>query len=102
MLTKLSTMEIQSELAKLPGWSLDGGKLHKEFNFVDFRIAFGFISTIALSCESMNHHPEWFNVYNKVRIWLTSHEVNGISRNDVLLAQEIETVARYHPKAPGT
>ena len=96
MLTKLTTAEVQAALEKLPGWSLDEGKLHKEFKFIDFRSAFGFLSMVALKCEAMNHHPEWFNVYSTVRVWLTSHEVDGISGNDVFVAQDMEMVARCY------
>ena len=64
-------------------------KLYKEFKFVDFVAAFGFMTQVAMLAERANHHPEWFNVYNKVRISLTTHDADGISKRDFELAQEI-------------
>lgn len=70
------------------------GRLYGEFLFSDFVNAFGFMSSIALIAERMNHHPEWFNVYNKVQIHLSTHEVGGVSENDFHLADEINKVAK--------
>jgi len=80
-------------VGNLPGWSLDDEKLYKEFEFKNFIDAFGFMTKIAITAEKMNHHPEWFNVYNKVQIHLTTHEAGGISENDVNLARKIDTLA---------
>ena len=88
-LIKLSPDEINSRLTKLPGWELQNGKLHREFNFFDFVEAFGFMSRVALLAETAGHHPEWFNVYNTVRIGLATHDVNGISQADFDLASKI-------------
>lgn len=93
---KLSEEEIKREMNSLKGWSLFNGKLCKEFIFKDFNEAFGFMSKVALEAEKMNHHPEWFNVYNKVRIELVTHDINGISNYDVTLARKIEK--RYESK----
>ncbi|XP_075223551.1 uncharacterized protein LOC142325548 isoform X2 [Lycorma delicatula] len=70
------------------GWTVlsERDALYKEFLFTDFSEAFSFMTRLALVAEKMNHHPEWFNAYNKVHITLTSHDVNGISRRDVKLA----------------
>ena len=68
------------------------GKLHKEFKFANFVEAFGFMSKVAILAEKMNHHPEWFNVYNKVAIDLTTHDAGGISQNDLELAKQIEAL----------
>jgi len=88
-LLKLSQQEITTKLTELPGWELQGGKLHREFTFSDFIEAFGFMSRVALLAESANHHPEWFNVYNTVRIDLATHDVRGISQSDFNLASKI-------------
>ena len=89
-LQKLKDREIEEHLAQLSGWTVEDGKLHKQYTFPDFVEAFGFMSKVALIAESMNHHPEWFNVYNTVRIDLTTHEAGGISDNDTKLARKIE------------
>ncbi len=87
---KLSEQEIASSLKAHSGWSLENGKLHKEFKFKNFVQAFGFMSSVALVAEGMNHHPEWFNVYNKVTIDLTTHDVRGISNYDFEFASKID------------
>ncbi|MBD2186540.1 4a-hydroxytetrahydrobiopterin dehydratase [Pseudanabaena mucicola] len=87
---KLSAVEISSAIAKLAGWAVVDHKLQKNFKFSNFVEAFGFISKVAIVSESMGHHPELFNVYNKVRIDLTTHDANGISLLDVELAQKID------------
>ena len=91
-LTKLSDEQIRKELTDLPGWSLVNGKLHKDFVFKDFIEAFGFMSTAALHIEKMNHHPEWFNVYNKIKVDLTTHDAGGITQNDINLARILNSL----------
>ena len=91
-LNKLSDEEIKKELANLPGWSIVNGKLHKDFVFKDFIEAFGFMSTAALHIEKMNHHPEWFNVYNKIKVDLTTHDAGGITQNDINLARILNSL----------
>lgn len=88
-LIKLSPDEISSRLSELSGWELQDGKLHREFTFTDFIEAFGFMSRVALLAETAGHHPEWFNVYNTVRIDLATHDVGGISQADFDLASKI-------------
>lgn len=90
---KLTQSELEAEMENLPGWSLDDEKLYKELEFKNFIDAFGFMTKVAITAEKMNHHPEWFNVYNKVQIHLTTHEAGGISENDVNLARKIDTLA---------
>jgi len=90
--TRLSAEEIDSALQSLPGWSVVNDKLHKEFRFKNFVTAFGFMSSVALLAERMNHHPEWFNVYNKVVIDLKTHEAGGLTNLDVELAARIEVL----------
>ena len=90
---KLSEKELQSALAGLPGWTIAQDKLHREYKFADFIQAFGFMATSALAIEKMNHHPEWFNVYNKVVVDLSTHDVAGVSEKDVELASLLDKVA---------
>jgi len=91
-LTKLSDEQIKKELVSLPGWNIVNGKLHKDFVFKDFIAAFGFMSTAALHIEKMNHHPEWFNVYNKLKVDLTTHDAGGITQNDIDLARILNSL----------
>lgn len=93
MATKLSDEQIQSKLKDLAGWSLVDGKLHWEHQFSDFNEAWGFMNRVALIAESMNHHPEWFNVYHTVKIDLSTHDVGGLSDLDFDLAAKINQVA---------
>ena len=95
---KLSTDAIQQSLDDLnkltnEPWVIANGKLHKEFIFSSFVTAFGFMTTAALICEKMNHHPEWCNVYKTVRVELITHECAGISELDFKLATQMEKVA---------
>lgn len=90
---RLTEAEIQKSLAALPGWSIENGKLHREWRFEDFNAAFGFMTRVALEAERMNHHPEWFNVYNRVEITLTTYDCGGLSELDVKLAKRIDGFA---------
>src|SRR4030065_1324639 len=87
---KKTEQEISNDIGALRGWSLVNGKLHKEFKFRSFVEAFGFMTKVALIAEGMNHHPEWFNVYNKVTIDLTTHDIGGISNYDFEFASKID------------
>ena len=78
--TKLSDDEIQEELRALANWEIVEGKLHRELKFENFIEAFAFMTKLAMVAERLNHHPEWTNVYNKVSLWLTTHDVAGILR----------------------
>ncbi len=89
---RLSQEEIDEELKSLPGWSIVNEKLHKEFQFDNFNQAFGFMTRSAMEIEKMNHHPEWFNVYNKITIELTTHDAGGITKNDVNLAKILNSL----------
>ena len=91
-LTKLSDEQIQAELNDLDGWSVVNGKLHKEFEFSDFNEAFGFMARASMHIEKINHHPEWFNVYNKLVIDLMTHDVDGITENDINLANILNSL----------
>lgn len=91
----LDAEQLRARLAALPGWSLraDGVAICKSFQFQDFVGAFGFMSRVALLAERADHHPEWANVYGKVEITLTTHEVGGVSERDLALAAQIEACA---------
>jgi 4a-hydroxytetrahydrobiopterin dehydratase len=90
---KLSDAEVAARLADLPGWEIVEGKLQRTFTFSSFVTAFGFMSSVALVAEAMNHHPEWSNVYNRVTIALMTHDVGGISTLDFELARRITEMA---------
>jgi 4a-hydroxytetrahydrobiopterin dehydratase len=92
MPNKLSATERDAALASLAGWRLDEGKLFREFKFADFSRAFGFMSTLAIQAQAMDHHPEWLNVYATVKVWLTTHDAGGISEHDVALARRMNDV----------
>lgn len=87
---KMTAKEIAERVAALEGWRVANGKLEKEFVFRDFVEAFGFMSRVALYAEKQNHHPEWSNVYKRVKILLSTHELGGISGRDFQLAASIE------------
>jgi 4a-hydroxytetrahydrobiopterin dehydratase len=89
---RLSEVEIAELLPKVKGWSVVNGKLHREMTCKDFVTAFGNMTRVALVAESMNHHPEWFNVWNKVVVDLTTHSVKGISDYDFKLAEKINDI----------
>ncbi|MBI1375203.1 MAG: 4a-hydroxytetrahydrobiopterin dehydratase [Phycisphaera sp.] len=93
MATKLTGDEIAAALAGLAGWTLVDGKLHAEFKFADFNAAFGFMTRCALVAEQMNHHPEWFNVWNTVRVDLSTHDAGGVTQKDVDLATKMNQIA---------
>ena len=91
--TKLNESEIATALAKLPAWKVEASKLHREYKFPDFIVAFGFMSSAALVAQAMDHHPEWFNVYSTVRVDLATHDAGGITSLDVQLAHAMEQLA---------
>jgi 4a-hydroxytetrahydrobiopterin dehydratase len=93
-LTKLTEQQIASALESLTGWSVVNGKLHREYKFPDFVHAFGFMATAAVAIEAGGHHPEWFNVYNRVVVDLTTHDAGGITVNDTELAAKLDDFAR--------
>ncbi|MDX1405681.1 MAG: 4a-hydroxytetrahydrobiopterin dehydratase [Woeseiaceae bacterium] len=93
MANKLKTEEINAGLESLPGWSLSDDKLRREFKFKNFTEAFGFMAGAAIEAEKMNHHPEWFNVYNKVVVDLMTHEAGGITELDLRLASKMNELA---------
>ena len=90
---RLTHDEIRRRLERLPGWALRDGKLHREFTFPDFIRAFAFMAGAALRAEAMGHHPEWFNVYNRVVVDLTTHDAQGITALDFELADHMQVLA---------
>ncbi len=94
MIEKLSNHERAQFFSTFKGWEdiagRDGAK--KSFKFDDFNHAFGFMTRIAIMADKMDHHPEWFNVYNRVEIVLTTHDAGGLSDRDVALARFIEDI----------
>ncbi|MGA3121866.1 MAG: 4a-hydroxytetrahydrobiopterin dehydratase [Polyangiaceae bacterium] len=97
---RLTDAEVKAGLQSLPGWVLRDGKLHRDYTFEDFSDAFGFMATCALIAQKQDHHPEWFNVFNRVVVDLTTHDAGGISALDLALATAMEKVARPTKGAP--
>ena len=91
---ELTEAERQSALADLSEWSLsrEGKAIERKLEFGDFSEAWGFMSRVALLADSHDHHPEWFNVYNKVEITLTTHDAGGLSERDVKMAKAIDAL----------
>ncbi len=94
-LAKLTDTERAAAFAALPGWTYEPTRdaITKSFRFTDFVEAWGFMSRVAILAEKADHHPEWFNVYNRVDVLLTTHDCNGLSARDVTLAQAMDAVA---------
>lgn len=92
---KLNDAERTQALADLPDWQYDAarGALFRQFVLADFNQAFAFMAQVALAAEKHNHHPEWSNVYNRVSIVWTTHDVDGLSTNDIVLARWCDAVA---------
>ena len=95
MSDKLTGEARRTALRELHGWSEveDRDAIRKTFHFADFGEAFAFMTRVALAAEKHNHHPEWFNVYNRVEVILTSHDVDGLSRRDIAMARAIDEIA---------
>lgn len=92
-IAQLTPTERDAALGSLPLWTLaeDGLAITRTIRFADFAEAFGFMARVAIVAEKADHHPEWFNVYNRVEIRLTTHDAGGLSTRDVALAQAIDT-----------
>ena len=95
MSARLSPAARDAALAALPGWREVPGRdaITRSLKFADFTAAFGFMTQVALVAERMNHHPEWFNVYSKVDITLSTHDAGGLTSLDVALAAAIDRIA---------
>jgi len=94
-IARLSDAERDAALAELSGWTLrdDALAIQRSLRFADFNAAFGFMTRVAIEAEKADHHPEWFNVYNRVDITLTTHDAGGLSARDVALARFIDGLA---------
>jgi 4a-hydroxytetrahydrobiopterin dehydratase len=93
-IAELSAAERDELLAAHPEWVLarEGKAIERHFKFADFNEAFGFMTRVALLADKHDHHPEWFNVYNRVEIVLTTHDADGLSRRDVEMAKAIDAL----------
>ena len=89
---KLELDEINKNLEKVKGWSLNDAVIEKDFIFKDFSEAFAFMTRVALIAETINHHPDWFNVYNIVTIKLSTHAAKGITDKDFEFAKKVEQI----------
>ena len=89
----LPTDEINEALAGLPGWAYDGEALTKRFQFADFAAAIDFMATARPGIDELNHHPEWTNVYNRIDVRLSSHDVGGVTERDFKLARLLDEIA---------
>jgi 4a-hydroxytetrahydrobiopterin dehydratase len=89
MIRKLEPAEVREGLTALPQWNFDEarGAIRREFVFADFAQAFAFMTRIAMAAEKVDHHPEWFNVYNRVDMTLSTHDCHGLSQRDIDLAR---------------
>ena len=94
-MNRLTEQERTTALAELPEWEYKaerGGCIVRELKFTDFTQAFAFMAQVALHAEKRDHHPEWFNVYNRVNITLTTHDADGLSQRDIDLARVIDNI----------
>lgn len=95
-MTRPTKIGAQAALSQLSGWSAAEGRdaIVKTFTFKDFNAAFGFMTRIALAAEKLDHHPEWFNVYNRVEVLLATHDADGVTELDVKLARIMDEAAQ--------
>jgi 4a-hydroxytetrahydrobiopterin dehydratase len=93
---KLSDSDVKEQMKQLDDWKLEKGKLHRDLEFQSFEDAIAFMVRCSLEVVKLDHHPEWFNVYNKVRIDLVTHDVGGISQYDFLLAKKLDSLAKKY------
>ncbi len=92
---KMSDAQTDEALGELDGWTRVEGRdaIFRSYKFASFNEAFGFMSRVALAAEKLDHHPEWFNVYNKVDVTLATHDADGITELDIKLAQKMNWIA---------
>lgn len=89
----LDQMEIDEALVELPGWAMEGGKLSKAFKFGSFAEAIGWMVSVAVFADRIDHHPEWSNVYNRVSVSLITHDMGALSTLDLALARRMQALA---------
>ena len=92
MMEKLSEENIEKRLLHFPDWDYFDNAIHAEFEFDNFKDCFSAMSRIAFDCEAQNHHPNWSNVYNVLKISLSTHTVNGVTKKDFKLAEAIDAI----------
>jgi 4a-hydroxytetrahydrobiopterin dehydratase len=94
-MTRPAKIGAAAALAQLEGWTASNGKdaIEKTYRFADFNAAFGFMTRVAIEADKRDHHPEWFNVYNRVEVTLTTHDYDGVSERDVQLAKFMDAIA---------
>lgn len=94
-MAKLTIEELKAALKRLPDWQLakEREAITRKFQFVDFDAAFAFMTRVALKAAEMDHHPEWFNVYNKVEVTLATHDAGGVTNKDIELAMAMDGYA---------
>ena len=92
-MTTFTETQINEHLAGLEGWTTDGTAIEKRFEFDDFKAAFAFMTTAAPKIDALDHHPEWTNVYNRVDVRLSSHDVGGVTERDLELAGILDRIA---------
>jgi 4a-hydroxytetrahydrobiopterin dehydratase len=98
---RLGQEQVTAGLGRVEGWTEQGGALHREFEFRSFADAFAFMTRVAFAAESMDHHPDWSNSYNRVVVRLSSHDAGGISDRDFRLAEAIDAAWRQSGDAAG-
>ena len=91
-MSKLSEETIEKKLLRFPDWEYHDNAIHAEFEFDNFKDCFSAMSRIAFECEALNHHPEWTNTYNELKISLSTHDAGGVTEKDFKLAEAIETI----------
>nr|WP_115816459.1 4a-hydroxytetrahydrobiopterin dehydratase [Winogradskyella eximia] len=89
---KLDDNTIEKKLSQLPEWEYYDNAIHTEYEFENFKDCFSAMSRIAFECEALNHHPNWSNIYNVLKISLSTHDADGVTDKDFQLAQAIETI----------
>lgn len=90
----LTPDQITTALSQLPDWAVIDGKLHKSFTFKNFSQALGWMVRVGLEAEKLDHHPDWYNSWNNVRVDLITHSISQLSERDILLAQKMEELAK--------
>lgn len=101
MTLRLTDAERAAALGDMPHWTAVAGRdaITRSYRFADFNAAFGFMSRVALYAEKQDHHPEWFNVYNRVEVTLATHDAGGVTALDIELARFMDDVAAAQPGA---
>jgi len=95
--TRPTKIGAEAALAKLPGWSRAPGDreaIARTYRFADFNIAFAFMTRVAIRAEQLDHHPEWFNVYNRVEVLMTTHDADGVTELDLTMAGFMDEAAK--------